>query len=307
MPARGAYIAAVGTIRCPPADAGAPEDFPGPMRITTVDAFTDRPFAGNPSAVVVLERPAPEGWMRALAAEMNLSETAFLVPGEGAWGLRWFTPTVEIDLCGHATLAAAHVLFETGRAAEGGAAHFDTRSGRLSVRQEGARLAMDFPATPPQAWAPPTALAEALGAWPVWTGITRFDAFAVLPSALDVRALDPDHGQLAALGMRGVIVTAQAGPDEDLDVVSRFFAPGAGVPEDPVTGSAHCAIGPYWAGRLKTDTLRCQQASARGGTLEVRVRGDRVDLVGQAVTTYTAELAAAAGPGAWSVERGPLA
>ena len=275
------------------------------MTLTTVDAFTDRPFAGNPAAVVVLEQPAPEGWMRALAAEMNLSETAFLTPADGgAWGLRWLTPTVEVDLCGHATLAAAHVLFETGRLSAGETAHFDTRSGRLSVVQEGARLAMDFPATPPQAWAPPTALAEALGAWPVWTGITRFDAFAVLPSALDVRALDPDHSRLAALGLRGVIVTAAAEPDEDADVVSRFFAPGAGVPEDPVTGSAHCAIGPYWAGRLGRDTLRCHQASARGGRLEVRVQGDRVVLVGSAVTTYTAELAPAAQPGAWDAKRG---
>ena len=280
------------------------------MTVTTVDAFTDRPFAGNPAAVVVLEREAPERWMRALAAEMNLSETAFLVPGGEAWALRWFTPSVEIDLCGHATLAAAHVLFETGRVAPGGTARFDTRSGRLTVAQEGDRLAMDFPATPPEPAQPPAALAEALGAWPVWTGRSRFDWFAVLPSALDVRALDPDHGRLAALPgvagqarARGVIVTAQAEAGEDLDVVSRFFAPGAGVPEDPVTGSAHCAIGPYWAGRLKRDTLHCQQASARGGTLEVRLRGDRVDLVGHAVTTYVAELTDAARPRAWDARR----
>lgn len=270
------------------------------MQLTTVDAFTDRPFAGNPAAVVVLGAEAPEGWMRALAGEMNLSETAFLVPdGQGAWGLRWFTPTVEIDLCGHATLASAHVLYETGRLEPDDVAHFDTRSGRLTVRREADRLAMDFPATPPEPTQPPAALAEALGAWPVWTGRSRFDLFAVLPSALDVRALDPDHGRLAALGARGVIVTAQAEAGEAVDVVSRFFAPGSGVPEDPVTGSAHCAIGPYWAQRLKTDTLRCHQASARGGTLEVRVRGDRVELVGTAVTTYVAELAEAARPEAW--------
>ena len=273
------------------------------MTVTTVDAFTDRPFAGNPAAVVVLEREAPERWMRALAAEMNLSETAFLVPGGEAWALRWFTPSVEIDLCGHATLAAAHVLFETGRVAAGGTAHFDTRSGRLTVAQEGDRLAMDFPATPPEPAQPPPALAEALGAWPVWTGRSRFDWFAVLPSALDVRALDPDHGRLAALpgvagqaNARGVIVTAQAEADEKLDVVSRFFAPGAGVPEDPVTGSAHCAIGPYWAGQFGTDSVACAQLSRRGGHVDVRVLGDRVELTGSAVTVYRATLEDAALP-----------
>ena len=272
------------------------------MTVTTVDAFTDRPFAGNPAAVVVLDAPAPEGWMRALAAEMNLSETAFLVPADGsadgAWKLRWLTPTVEVDLCGHATLAAAHVLFETARA--DGAVRFDTRSGRLTVARVAAgRYAMDFPATPPRAAAPPAALAEALGAWPEWTGQTPFDVFAVLPSAEAVRDLAPDLGRLAALGTRGVIVTAADGAGE-ADVVSRFFAPEAGVPEDPVTGSAHCAIGPYWARRLGRDALRCEQASARGGWLDVTVRGDRVELVGDAVTAYTAELTDGARPEAWS-------
>ena len=270
------------------------------MTVTTVDAFTDRPYAGNPAAVVVLDAAAPEGWMRALAAEMNLSETAFLVPRGDAWDLRWLTPTVEVDLCGHATLAAAHVLFESGRA--DGPARFDTRSGRLTVARVGAgRYAMDFPATPPEAAAPPAALAEALGAWPEWTGQTPFDVFAVLPSARAVRDLAPDLGRLASLGTRGVIVTAAGNPagGRGADVVSRFFAPEAGVPEDPVTGSAHCAIGPYWARRLGRDALRCEQASARGGVLDVTVRGDRVELVGDAVTAYTAELAEAARPSAW--------
>ena len=277
------------------------------MTVTTVDAFTDRPFAGNPAAVVVLDAPAPEGWMRALAAEMNLSETAFLLAdpgsesgaGSGVWDLRWFTPTVEIDLCGHATLAAAHVLFETGRVAD--AARFDTRSGRLTVTPSGDRYTMDFPATPPEAAAPPPELAEALGAWPVWTGRSRFDLFAVLPSATDVRELAPDHGRLAALDARGIIVTAVAdGAPDGVDVVSRFFAPGAGVPEDPVTGSAHCAIGPYWARRLGRDALRCEQASARGGFLDVAVKDDRVELTGHAVTTYTAKLSQAASAGSWT-------
>ena len=268
------------------------------MTVTTVDAFADRPFAGNPAAVCVLGAPAPGAWMQALALEMNLSETAYLVPGDGAWGLRWFTPEVEIDLCGHATLAAAHVLFESGRLAAGGEARFDTRSGRLTVRQDGDAYVMDFPATPPRAADAPAGLADALGADPVWTGRTRFDVFAVLADEAAVRALAPDHGALARLDARGVIVTAAASGPSDVDVVSRFFAPGSGVPEDPVTGSAHCALGPYWAGELGRDTLACAQVSARGGRVGVRVRGDRVDLTGRAVTVYRAELAPSALPDA---------
>ena len=274
------------------------------MTVTTVDAFADRPFAGNPAAVCVLDAEAPEAWMRSLAREMNLSETAFLVPTADAWGLRWFTPEVEIDLCGHATLASAHLLYETGRLAEGEPARFDTRSGRLTVRQQGGAYVMDFPATPPEETAALDGLAEALGATPVWTGLSRFDVFAVLESEVAIRSLTPDHVALARLDARGVIVTAHAddrshsGSDRQpgADVVSRFFAPGSGVPEDPVTGSAHCAIGPYWADRLGRDAVLCYQASARGGHVGVTVRGDRVDLTGSAVTVYRAELAPAARP-----------
>lgn len=271
------------------------------MTVTTVDAFTDRPFAGNPAAVCVLEGEAPEDWMRNLAREMNLSETAFVVPAGEAWGLRWFTPEVEIDLCGHATLASAHTLYESGRLAAGEPARFDTRSGRLTVRQSGDGYVMDFPATPPEPAPAPDGLADALGAVPVWTGRSRFDVFAVLESAAAVRGLAPDHTALARLDARGVIVTARADTaradtDRQPDVVSRFFAPGSGVPEDPVTGSAHCAIGPYWAGVLGVDAVSCYQASARGGHVGVRVRGDRVDLAGRAVTVYRAELAPAARP-----------
>ena len=270
------------------------------MTLTTVDAFTDRAFAGNPAAVCVLDAPAPEPWMRALAGEMNLSETAFVVPTADAWDLRWFTPEIEVDLCGHATLAAAHVLYETGRLAADLWARFDTRSGRLTVRRSGGRYAMDFPATPPTEQDVP-GFAEAFGFEPVWLGKSRFDAFAVLENEAAVRDLVPDHAAIARLDARGVIVTARAdAADRDrqrgVDVVSRFFAPGSGVPEDPVTGSAHCAIGPYWAEQLDANAVACEQVSRRGGRVDVKVLGDRVELTGSAVTVYRAELADAALP-----------
>ncbi len=271
------------------------------MTLTVVDAFAERPFSGNPAAVCLLDAPADEAWMRALAAEMNLSETAFVVPdGAGAFGLRWFTPTVEETLCGHATLAAAHVLFESGALAPDAAAHFDTLSGRLTVRAAGAAgYTMDFPATPPDAADAPAGTQDVFGET-VWTGRSRFDLFLVLPSEAAVRALAPDAAAVAAFGARGVIATAQADAGSGVDVVSRFFAPGAGVPEDPVTGSAHCAIGPYWAERLGRNPLRCFQASRRGGHVGVEVRagdaGGRVALTGRAVTVYRADLAASACP-----------
>ncbi len=266
------------------------------MLVTVVDAFADRPFTGNPAAVCLLDVPADDAWMRALAAEMNLSETAFLVPEDDAFRLRWLTPTVEVDLCGHATLAAAHVLFESGRLPPDAAAHFNTRSGRLTVRTAGAAgYTMDFPATPPDAADAPEDTRDVFGET-VWTGRSRFDLFLVLPSEAAVRALAPSDAAVAALGARGVIATAQADPGSGVDVVSRFFAPGSGVPEDPVTGSAHCAIGPFWAERLGKAALRCYQASRRGGHVGVEVLGDRVALTGQAVTVYRADLAAVACP-----------
>lgn len=261
------------------------------MTITTVDAFSGRPFEGNPAAVCLLDASAPDEWMQALAAEMNLSETAFLVPEGDAFRLRWFTPAVEVDLCGHATLASAHVLYEGGRLAPDAEARFDTRSGRLVVRADGGRTyTMDFPATPPEAAPAPDGLADAFGVTPAWTGRTPFDLFAVLDSEAAVRALAPSPSAVAALGSRGIIMTARAEEGQPYDVVSRFFAPSAGIPEDPVTGSAHCAIGPYWAGRLGSDAVACYQASARGGHVGVRVAGDRVALTGRAVTVYRADL-----------------
>ena len=267
------------------------------MTVTTIDAFADRPFTGNPAAVCVLDRPAPDEWMQALAGEMNLAETAFVEPGaDGAFGLRWFTPTVEVDLCGHATLASAHLLYESGRLGPDDDARFDTRSGRLTVRTSGAgQYVMDFPATPPEATDLPDGFARAFGVEPVWAGRSRFDWFAVLESEAEVRALAPSAADVAALGMRGVIVTARA-ERNGADVVSRFFAPNAGVVEDPVTGSAHCAIGPYWAGEMGTDTVVCYQASERGGTVRVRMRGNRIDLEGGAVTVYRADLSPDAHP-----------
>lgn len=269
-----------------------------------VDAFAEAPFTGNPAAVCLLEEPASEAWMQAVAGEMNLSETAFVVPSGDAFDLRWFTPTLEVDLCGHATLASAHILFETGRVQAGAEAQFDTKSGRLTVRQlesgapnvGGSQLAMDFPATLPIEGEAPDEFAEVFGVDPSWFGRTRFDLFAELATEADVRQLDPTPRAVEGLGARGIILTARADAESPYDVVSRFFAPGSGVPEDPVTGSAHCAIGPYWAGRLNVGSVLCYQASARGGHVRVDVRGDRVDLIGHALTIVRGELASIPSP-----------
>jgi PhzF family phenazine biosynthesis protein len=255
-----------------------------------IDAFTDRPFHGNPAAVCLLEAPRDDAWMQAVAAEMNLAETAFVVPQEDGFSLRWFTPTIEVDLCGHATLATAHALWQTGRLAAGTAARFHTRSGLLTATHHDGLIELDFPATPADA-APAflDGLADALGATPAWTGRSIFDLMAVFTTAAEVRALKPDMTKLADLPARGIIATAEA-DDGVHDFVSRFFAPAAGVPEDPVTGSAHCALAPYWAERKRTPRLMGYQASARGGTVRVEVVGTRVRLAGHAVTVFTAEL-----------------
>lgn len=255
-----------------------------------IDAFADGPFTGNPAAVCLLDAPADPSWMQSVAAEMNLAETAFLVPADPGYHLRWFTPEVEVDLCGHATLASAHALYETGRLASDAAAHFQTASGLLTVtRAQDGAMTMDFPATPPREAPAPDRFADIFGTEPVWTGRSRFDLFAAVTDEAAVRGLNPDHAAVAALGMRGIIVTAKADPGRPYDFVSRFFAPGSGVPEDPVTGSAHCALAPYWADKLGQDGLTGYQASKRGGTVAVRVRGDRVELTGQAVTVLRGE------------------
>jgi len=236
----------------------------------------------------VLPEARDDTWMKHVAREMNLSETAFLRKEEGGFLLRWFTPAVEVDLCGHATLASAHALWEDGLVPGESEIRFYTKSGLLTASREGHYIELDFPATPPSVCDAPEGLFQALGVAPTTVYKSRFDYLVELGSEHEVRALRPDHSGLRSLGVRGVMVTAKG--EGLFDVVSRFFAPGAGIDEDPVTGSAHCCLGPYWAPKLGKTTLRCQQASARGGVLRVRVAGDRVKLQGQAVTVLRAEL-----------------
>lgn len=254
-----------------------------------VDAFTDTPFRGNPAAVCVLQGPASAAWMQAVAAEMNLSETAFLVPSAEGWSLRWFTPKVEIDLCGHATLASAHVLWSTGRLPESEEAVFRTQvSGVLRCVRKGSWISMDFPGRTAREGPGPDGLLEALGCNAVWVGAAERDAFVQVASAAVVQEMRPDFARLRRVPVRGVIVTA-AGTDGGFDFVSRFFAPGLGIDEDPVTGSAHCALAPYWGALLGKTEMRGWQASARGGEVGVIWRGDRVDLIGRAATVWRGE------------------
>ncbi len=255
-----------------------------------VDAFTNAPFGGNPAAVCVLPAFGEAERLQAIAQEMNLSETAFVVPQERGFELRWFTPTTEVELCGHATLATAHVLWQ--HQGKVGDLHFHTRSGLLVARQEGAWIALEFPQQPVSALENSevaASLATALGVPIRWLGHTASDLFVVLESEAAVRQLSPDLNQLAALPYRGVIVTAVS-DSPAYDFVSRFFAPQVGIPEDPVTGSAHCSLYPYWQARLGKETLVGYQASARGGIVKVQGEGDRVLLVGQAVTVLIGEL-----------------
>ena len=259
------------------------------VAITQVDSFTDRPFAGNPAAVCLLTQSRDEVWMQHVAREMNLSETAFLVQGEGGFDLRWFTPTVEVDLCGHATLASAHVLWEEGHLAQDQPARFHTRSGVLGAEKKGAWIEMDFPATPAEPVARLEALEAALGVKAKYTGRPRYDYMVEVESEEEVRALKPDFSALRQLKVRGVIVTSRAF-GSGYDFVSRFFAPGSGIDEDPVTGSAHCCLGPFWKERLGRDNLVGYQASARSGFVRTRCVGDRVHISGQAVTVLRGEL-----------------
>jgi PhzF family phenazine biosynthesis protein len=254
-----------------------------------VDAFTGTPFRGNTAAVCILEKAADTGWMQQVATEMNHPETAFLLPISSGWNLRWFTPFQEVDLCGHATLASAFVLWESGKVKSGQPISFDTRSGTLVARKEGEWITLDFPAEPVTAAEPVPGLFKALGVEPVFTGRNRFDILAELPSADDVCSLDPDMGAIGALQTRGVIVTAVSDLPQ-YDFVSRFFAPSIGVAEDPVTGSAHCCLGPYWGEKLKKTSLVGFQCSARGGLVHVTLNGDRVILGGHAVHVFSGKL-----------------
>ncbi len=262
--------------------------------LVQVDAFTDRPFAGNPAAVCLLAAPAGAAWMQRVAREMNLSETAFLVPRGDArrddgYDLRWFTPATEVELCGHATLASAHVLWEDGHLEPTAKARFFTASGTLTARRAGGWIEMDFPSEPAAAVTPPAALAAALGAEPQWVGKNRFDYLVEVDSEETVLNLEPNFSDLEHIKARGFIVTSRSAA-EDTDFVSRFFGPAAGVPEDPVTGSAHCCLAPFWGERLGKAEMVAYQASERGGVVRVRPRGERVELSGQAVTVLRAEL-----------------
>lgn len=260
--------------------------------ILQVDAFTDRPFSGNPAAICVLPGPADDAWMQSVALEMNLSETAFLYPESAeVYRLRWFTPTVEVDLCGHATLATAHALWSEGHLAADKPARFQTRSGELTAVRNGDWIELDFPAIPldPSRSADLEAVSQALNAKVVYAARNLFDLLAEVDTEEALRSLVPDMGKIAAFPVRGVIATARA-TTPGFDFVSRFFAPNLGVPEDPVCGSAHCCLGPYWAAKLSKTELIAYQASPRGGVLKLGVRGGRIKLAGQAVTVMRGEL-----------------
>lgn len=262
------------------------------LTLYQVDAFTRTPFAGNPAAVCVLEETIPDELMQSIANEMNLSETAFVRrKGEGGWHLRWFTPTDEVDLCGHATLATSHVLFERELVPANETAVFQTLSGELRVvRSAEGQLEMDFPSEPATMGFPAELIDNAIGVDGLKHAANRMDALVELGSEEQLRDLKPDMTAIAALEVRGLIATAPA-DDPDLDFVSRFFGPQVGVPEDPVTGSAHCCLAPWWGERLGKTKMKARQISTRSGQVEVELQGDRVLLRGHAVTVLTATLA----------------
>jgi PhzF family phenazine biosynthesis protein len=265
------------------------------VRIFQVDAFADRPFGGNPAGVCVVGPDADAGWMQSVAAEMNVSETAFLVPLEdgGRYGLRWFTPAVEVDLCGHATLASAHLLWEEGEKAE--VLEFETRSGVLTAVPAGDDLIqLDFPADPvtavPASEPESAEVGRALGAEPVGVYRGREDVLVEMADAEAVRRLAPDLRALAGVAARGIIVTAPGDGHDGADFVSRCFYPAVGIAEDPVTGSAHCTLASFWCPRLGRSSLVGWQASRRGGRVGVELSGDRVLLTGRAVTVLRGDL-----------------
>ena len=254
-----------------------------------VDAFADKPFTGNPAAVVLLDGPRDDAWRLSVAAEFNLSETAFLEPAGETWKLRWFTPTVEVSLCGHATLAAAHALWSWSRLAPSSPAVFETRSGRLEARRDGEFIILDLPALPPKQVPPPKGLLACVGETPLWLGETDQEFVLEMDSEETVRRAAPDLGALKRLTQKGLALTAPS-RRAAYDVVSRCFYPSQGIDEDPVTGSAHCALGPYWSERLKKPVLTAFQASKRGGVLLVRPKEARVELGGRAVSVWKGSL-----------------
>ena len=254
-----------------------------------VDAFTAEPFAGNPAAVYVLDRWRDDAWLQRVAREMNQSETAFLVRQSGGFDLRWFTPLVEVDLCGHATLASAHILWTTATVPIDQPINFLTRSGKLTAARAGAQIELDFPLLTEEPSDAPPGLIESIGVAPIYVGRSRHDYLVEVGSEAEVRAASPNFSRLAAVATRGVILTAQSSSGE-FDFVSRFFAPAAGIDEDPVTGSAHCCLADFWRKRLKKDSFRAYQASPRGGVVSVRIAEERAILGGEAVTVARGEL-----------------
>ena len=259
------------------------------VKIYHVDAFTAKAFKGNPAGVCLLEHPMVDTWMQSVAMEMNLSETAFLIRQADGYNLRWFTPKIEVDLCGHATLASAHVLFETGGAQYDTVIRFYTRSGLLTAALNDGWIELNFPSTLDTEISAPEGLTAALGVEACYVGKTQFDYIIEVASEKIVRNIDPDYNALCRVPTRGIIVTSRANSGE-FDFVSRFFCPILGIKEDPVTGSAHCCLGPYWAKKLNKNDFFAYQASERGGIIRVRVDDDRVYLSGQAVTVLKADL-----------------
>lgn len=257
--------------------------------IYLVDAFSHGPFTGNPAGVCLLDDQPDAEWAQSVAMEMNQAETAFVWERPDGFGLKWFTPVAEVDLCGHATLATAHILFALGRVPFDKPVHFQTLSGTLTCTIHGEEISMDFPAEPATPCTPPPALLKSIQSNPVWIGSNRLDYLVELPSEEIVRSLTPDLAKISSLGSRGVLFTARsASPAQDF--VSRCFFPAFGIPEDPVTGSAHCALGPYWAEKLGKDSVVGYQASRRGGYVTIDVRGSRVTLKGRATTTLEGTL-----------------
>jgi PhzF family phenazine biosynthesis protein len=254
-----------------------------------VDAFTDQAFHGNPAGVCCLSAPRPNQWMQCVAQEMNLSETAFLLEENDGYRLRWFTPAVEVDLCGHATLASAHILWETGRLGRDKTAKFYSRSGLLSASFENNYIQLNFPVKRLELVTIPEELSTLLGVRPVFVGKNQFDYLVEVESEEILRSLQPDMTRLSQIPVRGVIVTCAA-TTPGYDFISRFFAPRVGVPEDPVTGSAHCCLTPYWSEKLHKQSMLAFQASSRGGELRLRLQDDRVLISGQAVTVFQGEL-----------------
>ena len=261
------------------------------QKIIQVDAFTNRAFQGNPAAVCVLERVQSDRWMQSIAQEMNLSETAFLIKQERDYSLRWFTPTTEVPLCGHATLASAHVLWTEGYASTGQAINFKTKSGVLTAKYQNDWIELDFPANRSQDIPPITKLQDALGVRIKTFAYNSLGYLVEVDSPVRVKELKPNFTLLRQLPVSNVIVTSKAENNSEYDFVSRFFAPGLGVDEDPVTGAAHCCLAPYWRERLQKDSFLAYQASSRSGVIKLNYDGgDRVLLQGQALTVMRGEL-----------------